>query len=290
MIGGLSDDRDASADVAGPARSAGGSSPLAAYVVRSSCRRHRHPACSTRSSAASATTASSANDPVGLPDPGSDQLHRDPRVRRLLAAARQQRADRGRHDVLGGRPAAALAAFVFARYDVPRPGGPLHLLRVGLLFPSRSRSCRSSSCCAARPARHPLGVALPQAAFGLPLTIVILRPFFRRSRPRSRTQHSRRLRPLRVLLADPAAAVAPGARHGRRPRRRHELERVPAPAASSSTSPTSGRCRSASRTSRPSTRSDTARILAFTSLAMVPGPDLLRRRRTAAHRRSHCGR
>ena len=52
--------------------------------------------------------------------------------------------------------------------------------RSGCCSRSRSRSCRCSSRCARSGLlSNPLGVALPQAAFGLPIAIVIMRPFFR---------------------------------------------------------------------------------------------------------------
>lgn len=75
---------------------------------------------------------------------------------------------------------AALAAFAFARLTFPGREKLYTLFVLGLLFPVaiailplfilvRQLGLLDS----------PLGVALPQAAFGLPLTIVILRPFFR---------------------------------------------------------------------------------------------------------------
>lgn len=74
----------------------------------------------------------------------------------------------------------ALAAFVFARREFPGRELIYVLFTLGLLFPS---------AVAVLPLfvlvrqlgllDNPLGLALPEAAFGLPLTIVILRPFFR---------------------------------------------------------------------------------------------------------------
>ena len=75
---------------------------------------------------------------------------------------------------------AALAAFAFARLTFPGREKLYTLFVLGLLFPVaiailplfilvRQLNLLDS----------PLGVALPLAAFGLPLTIVILRPFFR---------------------------------------------------------------------------------------------------------------
>src|SRR6476469_1450673 len=75
---------------------------------------------------------------------------------------------------------ASLAAFVFARIRFPGREAIYTLFVFGLLFPTavailplyilvRDLGLSGS----------PLGVALPQAAFQLPLSIVILRPFFR---------------------------------------------------------------------------------------------------------------
>jgi raffinose/stachyose/melibiose transport system permease protein len=74
----------------------------------------------------------------------------------------------------------ALAAFPLSRYDFRGREGLYTLFTLGLLFPLGV---------AALPLYillrqlglldNPLGVALPEAAFGLPITIVILRPFMR---------------------------------------------------------------------------------------------------------------
>jgi raffinose/stachyose/melibiose transport system permease protein len=75
---------------------------------------------------------------------------------------------------------ASLAAFVLARYAFRGREAVYTLFVFGLLFPSAVailplyilvRDLGLSG--------NLLGVALPQAAFGLPLTVVILRPFFR---------------------------------------------------------------------------------------------------------------
>jgi raffinose/stachyose/melibiose transport system permease protein len=76
-------------------------------------------------------------------------------------------------------PAASLAAFVIARFTFRGREAVYTLFTLGLLFPItvailplfvviRDLELLNS----------PLGVALPQAAFALPLSIVILRPFF----------------------------------------------------------------------------------------------------------------
>lgn len=75
---------------------------------------------------------------------------------------------------------AALAAYVLARREFPGREVAYTIFTLGLLFPA---------AVAILPLLilvrdlglldNPLGLALPEAAFGLPLTIIILRPFFR---------------------------------------------------------------------------------------------------------------
>lgn len=73
----------------------------------------------------------------------------------------------------------ALAAYVFARFAFPGREFLFTLFALGLLFPAAAAILplyvllRSVGLL-----NNPLGVALPQAAFGIPLTIIILRPFF----------------------------------------------------------------------------------------------------------------
>jgi raffinose/stachyose/melibiose transport system permease protein len=77
-------------------------------------------------------------------------------------------------------PAASLAAFVMARYPFKGREGVYGLFTLGLLFPVAVAILplfivlRQVGLLS-----NPLGVALPQAAFGLPIAIVIMRPFFR---------------------------------------------------------------------------------------------------------------
>jgi raffinose/stachyose/melibiose transport system permease protein len=77
-------------------------------------------------------------------------------------------------------PAASLAAFVLARYRFRGREGFYILFTLGLLFPVAVAilplfiTLRQTGLLS-----NPLGVAAPQAAFALPLSIVILRPFFR---------------------------------------------------------------------------------------------------------------
>jgi raffinose/stachyose/melibiose transport system permease protein len=77
-------------------------------------------------------------------------------------------------------PAASMAAFVLARYRFTGRELVYGLFTLGLLFPVAVAILplfvvlRQIGLLS-----NPLGVALPQAAFALPLSIVIMRPFFR---------------------------------------------------------------------------------------------------------------
>ena len=124
-------------------------------------------------------TGQLAEDPVGLPDPwvwgnygeilGSGTFWRQVWNSTLIAVV----------STLLTVPLAALAAFVFARFAFPGREVLYMVFTLGLLFPIAVAilpifiMLRNLGLL-----DHPLGVALPQAAFGLPMTIVILRPFF----------------------------------------------------------------------------------------------------------------
>ena len=77
-------------------------------------------------------------------------------------------------------PAASLAAYVIARYRFRGRELVYGLFTLGLLFPVAVAILplfivlRQVGLLS-----NPLGVALPQAAFGLPLAIIVMRPFFR---------------------------------------------------------------------------------------------------------------
>lgn len=77
-------------------------------------------------------------------------------------------------------PAASMAAFVISRYPFRGREIVYGLFTLGLLFPAAVAilplfiTLRQVGLLS-----NPLGVALPQAAFGLPIAIVIMRPFFR---------------------------------------------------------------------------------------------------------------
>jgi raffinose/stachyose/melibiose transport system permease protein len=124
-------------------------------------------------------TAQIATDPVGLPDPlvfsnyseilGSGMFWRQLWNSTLIALV----------STLLTVPLAAAAAFVFARIAFPGREVLYAVFTLGLLFPVAVAilpifiMVRNLGLL-----DNPLGVALPQAAFGLPMTIVILRPFF----------------------------------------------------------------------------------------------------------------
>jgi raffinose/stachyose/melibiose transport system permease protein len=77
-------------------------------------------------------------------------------------------------------PSASLAAFVLARFSFAGREMVYTFFTLGLLFPVAVAilplfiSLRSFDLI-----NNPLGVALPQAAFAMPTTIIVLRPFFR---------------------------------------------------------------------------------------------------------------
>jgi len=126
------------------------------------------------------TTGQIADRPVGLPDPwvfdnyreilGSSTFWRQVRNSVIVAA------------LTAGVvvPCASLAAFALARISFTGREAVYTLFTLGLLFPLTVAilplfiSLRSVDLL-----NNPLGVALPQAAFALPTSIIVLRPFFR---------------------------------------------------------------------------------------------------------------
>jgi raffinose/stachyose/melibiose transport system permease protein len=121
-----------------------------------------------------------ANDPIGLPNPWVTSNYTDtltsPSFWRQLVNS----------TLIAGLSTvlvvlfAAFAAFVFARRAFPGREVLYTLFTLGLLFPAAVAILplfilvRDLGLL-----DNPLGIALPEAAFSLPLTIVILRPFFR---------------------------------------------------------------------------------------------------------------
>ena len=125
------------------------------------------------------TNAQIASDPTGLPSPWVFDNYRE-----ILSSSSFWRQLFNSVLIAGIStlltvPLAALAAFVFARFAFPGREVLYAVFTLGLLFPVAVAilpifiMVRDLGLL-----DNPLGVALPQAAFGLPLTIVILRPFF----------------------------------------------------------------------------------------------------------------
>jgi raffinose/stachyose/melibiose transport system permease protein len=126
------------------------------------------------------STAQIAADPVGLPDPWvlsnyQDTLNEPAFWRQMLNSTLIALIT-----IALVLPAASLAAFVIARYRFGGREGFYTLFTLGLLFPVAVAILplfivlRQVGLL-----NNPLGVALAQAAFALPLSIVILRPFLR---------------------------------------------------------------------------------------------------------------
>lgn len=126
------------------------------------------------------TTGQIAESPVGLPDPwvfdnyreilGSDTFWRQLRNSVVVAAITMAVVV----------PCASLAAFALARISFAGREAVYTLFTLGLLFPLTVAilplfiTLRTVDLL-----NNPLGVALPQAAFALPTSIIVLRPFFR---------------------------------------------------------------------------------------------------------------
>jgi raffinose/stachyose/melibiose transport system permease protein len=126
------------------------------------------------------TTGQISDRPVGLPDPwvfdnyreilGSDTFWRQVANSTVVAAITMGVVV----------PCASLAAFVLARYSFRGREAVYALFTLGLLFPLTVAilplfiTLRSVDLL-----NNPLGVALPQAAFAMPTSVIVLRPFFR---------------------------------------------------------------------------------------------------------------
>ena len=175
-----------------------------------------------------------SRNPIGLPDPWVPSNYTDIlRLRLVLAADRQQHPHRGGHHGAGRSAVSALAAFAFARFAFRGREVLFTLFTMGLMFPFAVAILplfvllRTFGLL-----DNPLGVILPQAAFGLPLTIIILRGFFRDDPRRAGGgRDPGRLRRLRLLLAGPAAHGEARPRHRLRAGRRRQLEQLPPAAA-----------------------------------------------------------
>jgi raffinose/stachyose/melibiose transport system permease protein len=126
------------------------------------------------------STAQLVTKPVGLPDPWvwrnyADVLQTSAFWRQLWNSTLIALLTTGL--VL---PAASLAAFVLARYEFRGREAIYTLFTLGLLFPVAVAILPLFVVLRqAHLLSNPFGVAMPQAAFALPLSIVIMRPFFR---------------------------------------------------------------------------------------------------------------
>jgi raffinose/stachyose/melibiose transport system permease protein len=126
------------------------------------------------------TSGQLAADPVGLPDPWVFTNYLDTLTSPAFYSQLRSSLVIAFVTTALVLPAASLAAFVIARYRFRGREIMYTLFTLGLLFPVAVAilplfiTLRQTGLL-----NNPLGVALPQAAFGLPLSIVILRPFFR---------------------------------------------------------------------------------------------------------------
>jgi raffinose/stachyose/melibiose transport system permease protein len=119
-------------------------------------------------------------NPFGLPDPWLPGNYLDA----LRSAAFWQQATNSVIIAVASTAlvvgVGAMAAFIFARFAFPGREFLFTLFAIGLMFPFAVAILplfvllRSMGLLG-----NPLGVILPQVAFGLPITIVILRSFFR---------------------------------------------------------------------------------------------------------------
>ncbi|HEY8547129.1 MAG TPA: carbohydrate ABC transporter permease [Acidimicrobiales bacterium] len=126
------------------------------------------------------TTGQIADRPVGLPDPWVFDNYRE-----ILASDTFWQQLRNSVVVAAITmgvvvPGGSLAAFALARLSFRGREAVYTLFTLGLLFPLTVAilplfiTLRSVDLL-----NSPLGVALPQAAFALPMSIIVLRPFFR---------------------------------------------------------------------------------------------------------------
>ena len=126
------------------------------------------------------TTGQIAAEPVGLPDPWVLSNYLDTLALPAFWSQMLSSTVIALVTTALVLPAASLAAFVIARYRFRGREGFYTLFTLGLLFPVAVAILplfivlRQLGLL-----NNPLGVALPQAAFALPLSIVILRPFIR---------------------------------------------------------------------------------------------------------------
>ena len=190
-------------------------------------------------------TGQLSTNPVALPDPWVFTNYSEIlAVLDLLAPGLEQRPHRAGVD--GAHRAGGGARGVHLRpLRLPRARGALHDLHARAALPGRHRDPSdlhhgAQPRAARQPARRrpPPGGLRPADDDHHPAPVLPQHPV----RPAGRRGH-RRVRAVALLRADPAAALASRPRHGLGAGHRRQLERLPAPAASSSRTPAAGRCR-----------------------------------------------
>ncbi len=126
------------------------------------------------------TTGAIRKDPVALPDPWMASNYTDILESDLFWNSLKNSLIVSVFTVVIVVLVSALAAYALARFRFPGRETMFTIFALGLLFPAAAAILplyvllRSVGLL-----NNPMGVALPQAAFGIPLTIIILRPFFR---------------------------------------------------------------------------------------------------------------
>jgi raffinose/stachyose/melibiose transport system permease protein len=126
------------------------------------------------------TTGAIRKDPVALPDPWMVSNYTDILESDLFWNSLKNSLIVSIFTVVIVVLVSALAAYALARFRFPGRETMFTIFALGLLFPAAAAILplyvllRSVGLL-----NNPMGVALPQAAFGIPLTIIILRPFFR---------------------------------------------------------------------------------------------------------------
>lgn len=126
------------------------------------------------------TTGAIRKDPVALPDPWMVSNYTDILESDLFWNSLRNSLIVSVFTVVIVVLVSALAAYALARFRFPGRETMFTVFALGLLFPAAAAILplyvllRSVGLL-----NNPMGVALPQAAFGIPLTIIILRPFFR---------------------------------------------------------------------------------------------------------------
>jgi raffinose/stachyose/melibiose transport system permease protein len=126
------------------------------------------------------TTGQLSDRPVGLPDPWVFDNYREILASDTFWLQLRNSVVVAAITLAVVVPSASLAAFVLARFSFAGREAMYTLFTLGLLFPVTVAvlplfiTVRSVDLL-----NNPLGVALPQAAFLLPTSIIVLRPFFR---------------------------------------------------------------------------------------------------------------